>query len=133
MPDDNNAIARVMPHSAEAEKAVIAAMLMDRKAIARARQYLTPKDFYVGQYGKMFEIICALDEEGLDVDIVTVQGRMQSLNLPPESYSDETFTNILYSTATSANVVSYAKIVLEKSMLRQTIRISEEAAQLYGR
>ncbi|MEE8815543.1 MAG: replicative DNA helicase [Lachnospiraceae bacterium] len=129
MPDDNNAIARVMPHSAEAEKAVIAAMLMDRKAIARARQYLTPKDFYVGQYGKMFEIICALDEEGLDVDIVTVQGRMQSLNLPPESYSDETFTNILYSTATSANVVSYAKIVLEKSMLRQTIRISEEAAQ----
>ena len=66
-------IKRVMPHSAEAEQSVIAAMLMDRDAIMSASEILAPEDFYQRQYGVIFEAMVEIFNEDKPVDLVILQ------------------------------------------------------------
>ncbi len=127
---DNVEIKRVMPHSVEAEMSVIGAMLMDQQAIVKAAEFITSEDFYSKQYAIMFDAMRELDNEGRAVDPVTVQDRLKEKNVPPEVYATETLASLINQVPTSANVVSYAQIVAEKSMLRKMIRMNEEIANM---
>ena len=53
----NDILQRTSPQNLEAEKSVIASMLMDKEAIETALGMLTKDDFYSRQYGLMFEAI----------------------------------------------------------------------------
>ena len=119
-------ITRVMPFDAEAEMSVIGSMLMDEKAIGDAMEYVTADDFYMKQYGLMFQAIVELDQAGMAADPVTVQSKLREKNLPPETYSSEALAAII--AQTSVNVVSYAKTVADYSLRRQLIRMSEGLA-----
>lgn len=52
---DEALIKRILPHSDEAERAVIGSMLMDADAIVTASEIITSDDFYQRQYGILFE------------------------------------------------------------------------------
>ena len=121
-------IKRILPHSEEAEKSVIGSMIMSSEAISVASGILQPEDFYQKQYGMMFEAMTELANEGKDVDVVTLQNRLQEKGAPPEICSMEYFRFLLDSVPTSANIKHYAEIVSEKSTLRRLIRASEEVA-----
>ena len=121
-------ITRVMPFDAEAEMSVIGSMLMDEKAIGDAMEYVTADDFYMKQYGLMFQAIVELDQAGMAADPVTVQSKLREKNLPPETYSSEALAAIIAQVPTSVNVVSYAKTVADYSLRRQLIRMSEGLA-----
>lgn len=121
-------ITRVMPFDAEAEMSVIGSMLMDEKAIGDAMEYVTADDFYMKQYGLMFQAIVELDQAGMAADPVTVQSKLREKNLPPETYSSEALAAIIAQVPTSVNVVSYAKTVADYSLRRRLIRMSEGLA-----
>ena len=53
-------IKRVLPHSIEAEQAVIGAMLMDKEAILTSSEIISGEDFYQSAYGILFETIVEL-------------------------------------------------------------------------
>ena len=82
-------IKRVMPHSQEAERSVIGAMIIDQEAIAVAMELLTGDDFYQKQYGTVFEAMVGLYSEGRPVDLVTLQNRLREMDVPPEISSLE--------------------------------------------
>ena len=48
---DEAVVKRIMPHSNEAEQAVIGSMMMDQEAITVAMEKLSDADFYNNQYG----------------------------------------------------------------------------------
>lgn len=121
-------ITRVMPFDADAEMSVIGSMLMDEKAIGDAMEYVTADDFYMKQYGLMFQAIVELDQAGMAADPVTVQSKLREKNLPPETYSSEALAAIIAQVPTSVNVVSYAKTVADYSLRRRLIRMSEGLA-----
>ena len=121
-------ITRVMPFDAEAEMSVIGSMLMDEKATGDAMEYVTADDFYMKQYGLMFQAIVELDQAGMAADPVTVQSKLREKNLPPETYSSEALAAIIAQVPTSVNVVSYAKTVADYSLRRRLIRMSEGLA-----
>lgn len=125
MPEED-VVKRIMPHNLEAEMSVIGAMLMDQQAIGSVMEILTKDDFYSRQYGIMYESMLELEQSGMAVDPVTLQEKLKEKNLPPEAYDARTIGDILAQVPTSANVVSYARIVAEKSLMRQTIRACEE-------
>lgn len=127
MPEED-AVKRVMPHNLEAEMSVIGAMLMDQQAIGSVMEILTKGDFYSRQYGIMYEAILELEQSGMAVDPVTLQEKLKEKNLPPEMYDARTLGTLIAQVPTSANVVSYARIVAEKSMMRQTIHVCEDVA-----
>ena len=117
---------RVLPHSIEAEQSVIGSMVMDAEAITVASEIITGDDFYNKQYGVVFETMVELHNGGKPVDIVTLQNSLKEKNVPAEVSSLEFLRDLITSVPTSANVRSYANIVLENSTLRKLIRLTEE-------
>ena len=123
---EENVIKRQMPYSKEAEQSVIGAMLMDEKAITTVAEILTPEDFYISAYGKLYQAMTELHDAGKPVDNVVLQEKLKSLNVPPEVSSLEFLTEAVAQVQTSANVKHYANIVSEKSTLRKLIRLNQE-------
>ena len=66
---DEAVLKRVLPHSIEAEKSVIGAMLMDKEAVTAALNMLTKEDFYSSQYAVIFESMAELFNEGKPIDL----------------------------------------------------------------
>ena len=121
-------IRRVMPNSLEAEQSVIGAMIMDKEAVMVAAELLVREDFYHQQYGIVFEAITELYNENQPVDMVTLQGRLQKKDVPPEISSLEYVGELVTAVPTSANIKYYANIVKEKSTLRRLIKVTEGIA-----
>ena len=69
---EEDAIKRVMPHNAEAERSVIGSMLLDKEAISTVSGMLKPDDFYDNTLGIYFEVLQELNEKGVETDEVTV-------------------------------------------------------------
>ena len=125
---DEIAIKRILPHSVEAEQAVIGSMIMDREAIVVASEIVMGEDFYNRQYGILFETMVELNDKGYPVDLVTLQDKLKEKDVPPEVSSLEFVRDLLGMVTTSANIKYYANIVAEKSTLRRLIRLNEEIA-----
>ena len=101
---DETLIKKIMPHSMEAEQAVIGSMLMDRDAMESALEILQPDDFYGRQYGTLFQAIRELNTENKPVDLVTLQERLKENNVPEELAGMDFIREVLGSVPTSANV-----------------------------
>ncbi len=125
---EENILKKILPHSMEAEQSVIGSMIMDREAITVASEIVTGEDFYSRQYGILFETMVEMGDEGLPVDLVTLQNRLREKDVPPELSSLEFVRDLITAVPTSANVKYYAGIVAEKALLRKLIRLNEEIA-----
>jgi len=123
---DEALIKRVLPHSIEAEQAVIGAMLMDKEAILTSSEIISGEDFYQTAYGVIFEAIVEIYNEGKPVDLITLQTRLKEKDVPAEISSLEFVRDLVTAVPTSANVKYYAEIVSEKAMLRRLIKLNEE-------
>ena len=114
-----------MPNSIEAEQSVIGAMIMDKDAIVTAMEILQKEDFYHQQYGVLFDAMVELYGAGLPVDLITLQNKLKSKDVPKEVSALEFIRDSLSAVPTSANVKYYARIVKEHSVKRKLIRITE--------
>ncbi|HIR87790.1 MAG TPA: replicative DNA helicase [Candidatus Fimimorpha faecalis] len=119
---------RVLPHSIEAEQSVIGSMLLEKEAIVAASEIVHAEDFYQRQYGIIFEAIMELYNEGKPTDLVTLQNRLKSKDVPPEMCEVDFMRELLEAVPISANVRYYAEIVYEKALLRRLIKVNEEIA-----
>lgn len=119
-------VKRIMPNSLEAEQSVIGSMIMDREAIITTMEMLSLEDFYYKQYGLLFQAMVDLFDAGEPIDLVTLQVKLKSMNVPEEISSLEFVRDLLTSVPTSANVASYAQIVKDKSVLRRLIKVTED-------
>ncbi len=127
---DEALIRRVLPNSAEAEQAVIGAMIMSRDAILSASELVTGDDFYQQRFGILFNVILELYNEGKPADIVTIQERLKTKDVPQDMTSLTFISGIARSVPTAANVRHYAHIVHDKAVLRQLIRNAESIENL---
>ena len=123
---DEALIKRVLPHSIEAEQAVVGSMLMDRDAILTSSEIVCGEDFYQTAYGVIFDTVVEIYNEGKPVDLITLQTRLKEKDVPAEISSLEFVRDLVTAVPTSANVKYYAEIVAEKSMLRRLIKLNEE-------
>ena len=127
---DEALVKRVLPHSIEAEQAVVGAMLMDRDAILTSSELISGDDFYQKAYGVIFDVIVEIFNEGKPVDLITLQTRLKEKDVPAEISSLEFVRDLVTAVPTSANVKYYAEIVAEKSMLRRLIKLNDEISNM---
>lgn len=125
---DEAIIKRILPHSIDAEKAVIGSMIMDADAVVAASEMITGDDFYQRQYGILFDAMVELYNEGKPVDVLTLQERLKMKDVPEEFSSIEFISELVSSVPTSANVRHYAQTVSDDATLRRLIRVNEEIA-----
>ena len=109
---------RQAPHSPQAEQAVLGSMLIDPDCIKDVMDKLQPEDFYLRANRDIFETIYHMFIYSRPIDGVTVAGEMEKNGV----YNDNTrdyLVQLMDVTPTSANVMEYVQIVLDKSLMRQ--------------
>ena len=104
-------IKRIQPHDADAERAVIGAMLMDREAVVIAAESLRKDDFYQPQLGVVFDAVVEMNNEGKPIDLVILQDRLKEKDVPPEISSLDFVRGLMALHLTSANIGHYVRIV----------------------
>lgn len=119
-------IKKIQPHSEEAEKSVLGAMIMERDAIGVASDMLVKEDFYQAQNGILFEAMTILYHEGRAVDPVTLKDKLGEMNAPESLCQLDHLRDLVEMVPTSANIKQYVQIVQEKATLRQVIKVSEK-------
>lgn len=127
---DEALIKRVLPHSIEAEQAVVGSMLMDRDAILTSSEIISGEDFYQKAYGVVFDAVVEIFNEGKPVDLITLQTRLKEKDVPAEISSLEFVRDLVTAVPTSANVKYYAEIVAGKSMLRRLIKLNDDISNM---
>ena len=113
---------RQMPHSLEAEQAVLGSMLIDANCVKDVMEQLRPDDFYLKQNREIFETIYSMFVYSKPIDGVTVAGEMEKNGTYEESTTRPYLAQLMDVTPTSANVMEYVGIVRDKALLRETAR-----------
>jgi replicative DNA helicase len=114
-------VERVPPQNLEAEQSVLGSMLLERDAIARVLELLRAEDFYRDAHRKIFEVIADLFERGEPADLISVTDRLRALGTLDDVGGATYVTALLHAVPTAANVDYHARLVVQKSILRQMI------------
>ncbi len=112
-------ISRQMPHSVEAEQAVLGSILIDERCIPQVVEHLRPADFYLRQNREIFETVCSMFNYSETIDPVTVLDKMKQTGVYDEATSYDYIRQLMVVTPTAANVEQYIGIVKDKALLRQ--------------
>lgn len=117
---------REMPHSVEAEQAILGGLLRDSRAWVRISDLVAESDFFRADHQLIFRALAKLLEDGRPLDVVTAQealaGAGEILDAGGLSYLKELVDN----TPSIANIVSYARLVRERAQLRKIIGVCGE-------
>lgn len=115
---------KLPPQAIELEEAVLGAMLLEREAVEAIITILTQEAFYKEQNGRIFNAIVNLYRKSQPIDILTVTQELKltgELEIVGGAYYVSTLTNRI---ASSANIEFHARIVLQKQLARELIRIN---------
>ena len=126
MPADE-LLTRQMPHSLEAEQAVLGSMLIDARCIPVVIEKLRAEDFYLKQNRDIYETIYSMFNYSLTIDPVTVLENMKQNGVYDENNSRGYLLQLMDTTPTAANVKEYIGIIKDKTLLR---RVAETAGEL---
>ena len=124
---DEALLTRQMPHSVEAEQAVLGSMLIDSRCVPEVVEELRGEDFYLRQNREIYETIYSMFNFSLTIDPVTVLEHMRQNGVYDENTSRNYILQLMEITPTAANVKEYVAIVKDKALLR---RIAETAGEL---
>src|SRR6476660_4553178 len=120
---------RSLPHSAEAERAILGAILLDNGLVSQAIELLKPEDFYVPSHRRIFVAMIALFERGSEINPILIGEELKKENSVETVGGISFITNLTYGLPHAANIAHYAKVVRGKSMLRQLIRAANKITQ----
>ena len=114
-----------LPHSEEAERSVLGAILVDNEQFERAREILSASSFYSPRNQQVFDALQRLVDSGTALDIVTVKSELERAGLLERVGGPAYLAELLEGVPRAANVEHYARIVKEKNLLRELIRCTQ--------
>ncbi len=120
---------KVIPHNLEAETSVLGSMIIDRDAVAVAIQSLQSESFYKEANQKIFSAIVSLYDKNKAVDVLTLVEELKRRGDLDTAGGASYIALLTSSIPTAANIMHYASIVKEKSILRQLITTSTTIIQ----
>ncbi|MFO8055361.1 MAG: replicative DNA helicase [Bacteroidales bacterium] len=117
---------KVPPQAVDMEQAVLGAMMLEKEAVNQAIDILKPEMFYKEVHNKIYKAIQQLFSKAEPIDILTVTNELKSqgeLDIVGGPYYISQLTNRV---ASSANVEFHARIISQKFIQRELIRISSQ-------
>ena len=122
-------MAKQLPHSVEAEQAVLGSILIDSRCLTEVIGIVRPEDFYLQQNREIYETIYTMFNFSQTIDPVTVLDKMRELGVYHDNSRDYVL-QLMEITPTAANAVRYANIVKDKAMLRALSDASTDIAKM---
>ena len=117
---------KVPPQAKELEEAVLGAIMLEKNAFDSVVEILKPECFYVESHQRIFRAMQSLSQKSQPIDILTVVEELrfkEELEMVGGPYFVTKLTNAVVS---SANIEAHARIILQKFIQRELIRISGE-------
>jgi len=111
----------VPPHSLEAERSTLGALLVDKDSILKISDFLSSKDFYHDAHKLIYQSITDLYDKRTPIDLVTLtnilddRGHLQAIG--GASY----LAKLANEVPTASHIFQYASIIKEKAILRTLI------------
>ncbi len=119
-------IGNVPPHSTDAEVAVLGAMLLDKEAVPKVVEILDAECFYHDKHIRIYNAMMAMFERGVTIDLVSLTDQLQRDGMLEQVGGMFALTELTVRTVSAANVENHARIVLERFLKRQLIRVASE-------
>ena len=119
-----------LPHSLEAEQAVLGAILIDARCLPEVIEQLRPQDFFLRQNREVYEAVYTMFNHAAPIDPVTVLEQMRQNGTCDEDRSRSYLLQLMEVTPTAANVGVYVDIVKDKALLRQVAEAGGEISAL---
>lgn len=122
----NLVFGKVPPQSKELEEAVLGAIMLEKNAFDTVIEILKPECFYVESHQRIFSAMMSLANKSMPIDLLTVVEELKfrmDLDIVGGAYYVSRLTNAVVS---SANIEAHSRIILQKFIQRELIRISSE-------
>lgn len=116
----------VPPHSLEAEKSTLGALLIDKDSIIKVADLLSADDFYYENNALVYTAILNLYEKRTPIDLVTITNILEDKNELDRIGGAAYLVELTGAVPTSTHIFQYASIVKQKSTLRKLIKAGEE-------
>lgn len=119
-------LGKLPPQAIDVEEAVLGALMLEKNALNTVIDVLRPESFYKDAHQKIFGAIHHLFHNAQPIDILTVTQQLKKngeLDLVGGPYYISQLTNRV---ASAANIEFHARIILQKHIQRELIRISTE-------
>lgn len=120
---------KLPPYSLEAEQAVLGGLMIDNSTWDQVADVVVEGDFYRKDHRLIFRAIADLADESKPYDVVTLSEWLDSRNELNNVGGMGYLGSLAKNTPTAVNIKAYAKIVRERSVLRQLIRVSTDIAE----
>lgn len=117
---------KVPPQAKDLEEAVLGAVMLEKSAFDVVVEILKPECFYVEAHQRIFRAMQSLSNKSQPIDILTVAEELrfkEELEMVGGAYYVTKLTNAVVS---SANIEAHSRIILQKFIQRELIRISGE-------
>jgi replicative DNA helicase len=119
-------LGKLPPQALDLEEAVLGALMLEKDALSAVIDILKPEVFYKDSHQKIFEAIQTLFQKSSPIDILTVTAQLRqqgNLELIGGAYYITELTNRV---ASAANIEYHARIISQKFIQRELIKISTE-------
>ncbi len=121
---------RQLPQSLDAEKGVLCSILLSPEGVLNTciEQGIKPEHFYFPAHSQIYELLLALFEKRIPIDLITLTQQLSDRNLLEKVGGALAITDLFTFVPTAANAEYYLEILREKYLLRQVILTCTEFA-----
>lgn len=112
---------RTLPHNLDAERSVLGAILVNSGALDLASEVIRSNDFFRDAHRRIFECMVALHERSQAIDFIILKEELQRSGELDEIGGPAYLASLADGVPRATNIEYYAKIVKEKSTLRNLI------------
>jgi replicative DNA helicase len=119
----------VPPHSIEAERAVLGALLVDPVSIDEIATLLTPEQFYKPAHATIYQMIRELSAAGRPIDVVLLNEALAQKGILEQVGGTPALAELSEVMISAANAPYYANIVRDHAARRELIRATAEVQQ----
>jgi replicative DNA helicase len=117
---------KLPPQALEVEEAVLGALMLERDAYVTVADIIDTSSFYKEEHRKIFEAIKALSVNQKPVDMLMVTQELKNRNQLDEVGGPMFITQLTRRVATAAHIEFHARIIAQKFIQRELIRVSSE-------
>src|SRR5207245_1545516 len=119
----------VPPHSMDAEQSVLGGLMLDSRAYDQVADRLHQEDFYRHEHRILFRTIARMLDQNKPIDVLTVSEALREMHELDQVGGEVYLFELANNTPSAANIVAYADIVRERSVLRQLILAASDIAE----
>lgn len=115
-----------LPSSAESERVILGAILLDNQLISQAVEVLDPADFYSPFHRQVFKAMIKLFEGAESIDPILIGEELKKEGSIDSVGGIAAITNLTYGLPHFSDINDYVKVVKEKSITRNLIKVCNQ-------